>query len=337
MIDLGPVPKTTPHLMADYLELALLYRVRDEISMSDAISFASQGQGDLEDVGDQDEDAFQEISSEEPNYSFLSSAEKNAREQEVAADWFRHIKYRASAFGDLYPFVLDGSNVFSVKAKLNEKHLIYSYLLLCSRLKIFKQQERFLLANYFERLCATVLQGFMVKGSTVRIFGMGSDDRKTHFGVRLKDAISKLAAELNEAPINTSIDAIATNNRGDGGLDIVGYTKLGDNNPSHLVFFGQCASRMTEWPEKQLEAHPIHWQKYIYCIHPPANLVFIPVCFRGADGAWADSNKVTANILFDRLRICNTLAAAPMTAVLPTVHMALASVFLGDSVASKCA
>src|SRR5689334_13398376 len=101
MIDLGPAPKTSPHLMADFLELALFSGAKDEVSVDDAMSMVAKGGGDLEDVGEPEEDLLQQLSSAAPDVP-TAGAERSDREHALAQTWFAQLDYRQQAFGRQY-------------------------------------------------------------------------------------------------------------------------------------------------------------------------------------------------------------------------------------------
>ena len=94
---------------------------------------------------------------------------------------------------------------------------------------------------------------------------------------------------------------------GDGGLDIVGIVDFCDEARGNLALFGQCAAREREWPAKTLEASPLRFRAFFSFLSDPTNIVFIPLCFRKADGTWPSSSKSSGCVLLDRFRIMSLL------------------------------
>jgi len=120
----------------------------------------------------------------------------------------------------------------------------------------------------------------------------------------------KLANNLNERNI-CEPNNIGDKDTGDGGLDIVAWRALpDDNSPGNLICFAQCACSPDEWEGKLFDAHIDKWRHIIDFVHFPANIMFIPLCFRSSNGDWFNKSEIRSSIVLDRLRICKLLENA---------------------------
>jgi hypothetical protein len=94
---------------------------------------------------------------------------------------------------------------------------------------------------------------------------------------------------------------------GDGGLDIVGWKRPGDDNKSFLLMFGQCACTLEEWEEKQHSSSAVTWRSYLTLKAPPSNVTFVPFFYRNSTGDWHADHKIHESILIDRQRLIHLL------------------------------
>lgn len=288
MLEYGIINDRSPHLIADLCEIICYYE-DTSVSRGDIEEYITRNGG---------EGLFSELITD-------SGAETNERIQRLTEDAFQHLMYRQSAFADWYPFKVQ-HDVLELKDQFDPMHTMYSALLSDSRLKMFSRQDRSRLALEFEAICREAIAGLLPKW-TIYHFGVGGSDRK-QFGNKLKDALPKLAEKLRDDLNLRRINQIPDNDSGDGGIDIVAVHEWRDAAESLPVYFAQCAAQQENWPEKRFEAHPISLEKYFSFFHKPGSIMFIPVCYRGPDGQWIDSDG-HQSILIDRLRIIELFQA----------------------------
>lgn len=298
--EVGGIPKSTPYLFADLAELLVCFGGYSELSKSDLEDVIKRGE---EDPDPQERD-------EGPG-GLESSAEKQNKLLEYIDDCFVHLEYRVAAFDSCYPFKVE-SGVLSRRGSLTDYHCLYICLLVCSRLRSFPSHKQQELASLFERVSKDVMKAVMPDSAVVRLFGPNSDDRRNYYGTNLRDALLKLGEDLHETTMDENIQQESSS--GDKGLDVVGYVHLGDSARGSLAFLGQCAAREREWPKKTFEAHPDHWRAFFNFAHNPANIVFIPVCYRQANGEWVKNSSSYGAVLLDRLRICKLLEGKTLPA-----------------------
>lgn len=294
--DYGALNDKSPHILADLLEIKCLNESRPI------------ARGDIETIVGLDggHNLQRELRIEEKAVNTGSSAEQNARVQRLSEDVFSHLSYRARAFQKWYPFTVN-ADVIETSAALSDRQKIYALLLSCSRLKMFSQSARSVLASRFEALSVEALKGLCF-GWDVIHFGMNGKDRP-RFGTKLKVAIAKLASQLKDTALPIEIDAIPDNDHGDGGIDIVIANTLGDDAQGCPCYLVQCAARQDTWPEKKLEAHSLgNIGRWIHFFHNPGTFLAIPLCYRGPDGKWVDTIAFST-VLFDRLRLIKLLDA----------------------------
>lgn len=288
--DYGLINDRAPHLVADLCEI-ISYFNEQEVSRGHVETFLSENSGD----GLRADLRLQN----------LDSAETNERFQELSEEVFRHLGYREKAFGIYYPFTVEG-DILVPTCEITPRKKSYAALLAFSRLKMFAPAARTSFAADFEVFCREAALGFTGTWKVVH-FGKGGCDRKT-FGNKLKDALLKLAEVLRETPMAIEIGKIPDNDVGDAGLDLIIYKEWTDDAPAVPAYFAQCAAQQKTWPTKKFEANPLNLEKYFHFFHRPGTILFIPLCFRGVDGNWINSDG-HQTILVDRQRLLNLIEA----------------------------
>ena len=286
--DYGIINDRAPHLVADLCEI-ISYFEDVEVSRSDIETYLFERGG---------KGLFSELELADPD-----SAEANEEFQKLSEDVFRHFRYRATAFGAYYPFVVRGDLLFPVET-ITQRHKIYAALLAFSRLKMFSRAEQIQFARSFEELCVEAAVGFAANWEVVH-FGTGGRDRQK-YGNKLKNALIRLSEVIREIPIRQEIASLEENNVGDGGVDIIIFRKWSDPARAVPYYFAQCAAQQKTWPGKKYEASPLEHRKYFSFFHEPGVIMFIPLCYRSVDGCWIDS-KGHQTILVDRKRLLDLI------------------------------
>ena len=287
----GLVNDRAPHIVADLCEIISYFENR-EFSRADLETVLSEKAGDglhvdlkLDDVE--------------------SSAEANEVLQALSEEVFRHLRYRVTVFGEYYPFSTQGDLLVPV-TQTTAQHKIYAALLAFSRLTMFSRSEQVRFAAHFEDLCFAASSGFTGTWKVIH-FGVGGRDRP-QYGHKLKDALMNLSRVLREIPIEQEINKISDHNTGDAGIDIVIYKEWHDPARAIPYYFAQCAAQKDNWPTKKFESNPLSLEKFFSFFHKPGTILFIPLCFRGVDGNWINSDG-HQNILIDRQRLLELIEA----------------------------
>lgn len=272
MFKLDKPRDTDTHTRADFAELLCLFdldRTCSQESLSDYIR-------------DNNENGRGLISDEELN------------------DVWAHIRWRAIAFGDYYPFRFhDNGSAFFAAEELTEKQKIYSFLLLCANLP-FVEPDSNPLTNAFERVATHAMRNSWYQGGDIRNFGKVEG---VYEGAKW-ERINALARDIGASPVCNE-NTFRRRDAGDGGIDIVGWLVLDSyerrNIPSGLA---QCACSRNDWVKKQGEiSHDRLAPNILYPSTRWEQIIFIPHCFRGNRGEWAVDGEVGMTVVFDRLRI----------------------------------
>lgn len=287
-------PKHDAFAWVDYLELLCLFNPDREITRADAIDRIRERKdlGEGVDEGQDDEEK--------------SKAELNDDDARRIDDLFRHLQYRAGAFKSFYPFSLsEDGDVLRTESALTEKHKLYIFLLLASNTRYFISHMN-VLTGSFEMISCEVLKKMMPAHAEVHVFGSNGFGGSRYTG-NLWKKVNKLADDIREVVAAKEAE-FPPSDRGDNGLDIVGWVPFGDEAPNLLLVFGQCACSMKEWVQKQNSSSASAWRPTLPLKAPPSNMAFIPFCYRAADGSWHRERKIHGTILVDRLRFVDVLS-----------------------------
>ena len=288
------------HLWADYIELLCLIQVDRVISKSDVLDRVRIVAEDLQE-GQDDNEAEDTLPGD--NLDELPAAELNDKWAGRASTWFRHLSYRAGAFGSSYPFSLtETEDVLKVSSSLTAEQKLYVFLLLCSNLR-YCESSMGALTKTFERLSAEVIKQCLPATAEVHIFGTSEITGGRYTG-DLWTNINKLARDLGES-VKIARTDLAPSDYGDGGLDIVAWVPLGDVNTHRIVLLGQCACTLN-WELKQYTATALKWSQAITLSPSVISVIFIPHALRRADGSWHDKINMTTTMI-DRPRFMHLI------------------------------
>lgn len=304
------------HQWVDYVELLCLVNTDREISKADVLDRVSERKdlGELDEdwndnsdfLPDEYEDSNDDLDfilgeyKQPRNGTDLLPAERNDRNEQIVDEWFNHLEYRQNAFREFYPFTLH-RNILSRKKNLAAQEKLYIFLLLSSSLKYFTKEQEGYFTSRFEIVSLLALKNYLPQGGKAFLVGKNPLNQGRYAGTTWHK-IKTLAQDIRESPPRCKEEDFDRRDTGDKGLDLVGWIRLGDTAQGFLVMFGQCGCGKG-WDIKQLESHETTWRKYLNFTVAPNNLVFIPYCFRGADGNWYKYLDITASILVDRLRL----------------------------------
>lgn len=295
-------PKSTSIHWADYIELLCLANLDGEISEYDVIDRFEERERDLSEGDPDDIDELRSF--EDENEGATRRAEIDDKWKIRVEDWFKVLNVRMSLYGQSYPFIVDEKEI-KLKSSLNNYQTIYIYLLLCSNLYLLDKTNQLVLANSFELMSFDALKSMLPEKAEVHLFGSNPLNNSGKYGGGLSfwKRFNALAKDLCEQinPLVKEADYPASH-KGDGGLDIVAWIPTGDNLPSIPIFFGQCACT-AEWIGKQNDSAFASWTNRINLTNHTNNIVFIPFCYRGADGKWFRVADIRLSFLIDRKRM----------------------------------
>jgi hypothetical protein len=226
------------------------------------------------------------------------------RNESKVADIFRNLAYRVSIFGITYPFQVDCSaqeiQLRDIDSPLRK---LYLQLLLSASLRLVPNTRRQELTAPFERIAMRIFSCLMPSGWEVHQFAAkGSTRYKGHLYKRLE----KLAEDLRGKMLLDKTH-FKTKNAGDGGLDIVAWHPMGNDDRVGIpIALAQCGCTAEEWSLKQLEASPARLESNFTTLHPWATYYFMPqdlVDGRASTLDWQRRASLTKCITVDRLRL----------------------------------
>jgi len=288
---------------ADHIELLCLANIDGEVSESDLIDRFIERERDLRQGDYDDIEYIQDFDIEELSGPTRRSEIPDHWRIDLS-DWFKVLKLRQQLYGDCYPFLILDKEIKLKQQELSNIHKTYIYLLLCSNLYLFNKSAISKFTSSFEFLSLNAIKGILPSHAITDIFGTNPYN-KGKYGSNLNfwGKLNLLSREIDE-PISPHIskEDYTRLNRGDDGLDIVAWIPTGDNLSSKLIFLGQCACT-EEWISKQSDSSHSAWSSKINFINRISNTIFIPFCYRKADGNWFKSGDIRESFLIDRKRI----------------------------------
>ena len=155
----------------------------------------------------------------------------------IVAEAFAEVQRRSESCQGGYPFVMarEGRTLRLAYEDENEKHIIYKYLLLATRLNMNNNRIH---ANFdgtliFEELSAETARSYL--GARAEGFVLGTANQGHNFPARVND----LCRQLREGGEFIKRNYAPPTER-DGKLDIVAWKPFSDLLPGKLITFGQC-------------------------------------------------------------------------------------------------
>lgn len=296
--NLGRPPRTKEtYVWADYGELLCLDS-SDRMSTVDDLFDIVHDLRDERDGDDSPEDA------DDDDATALGPDERRVA---WASDLVNHWAFRARMFGEHYPFTVAGG---VLRAKLGQRtaaQRLYLFLLLAGSGRYLARPAHSRLTRTFEEVSLQALKQYLPPSATAGLFHRG-----LYIGNLFKK-IESLASDLGETCTAKAQD-FKRRNVGDGGLDVVAWVRFpGDDDLGRgfLTVFGQCACSPEDWESKQTSVDDREWRKRIDLQVSPQPVLFIPFCYRAADGSWPSREGLRPNtVLVDRVRIMRLLDPA---------------------------
>lgn len=274
------------HYFCDYIELLALINNNDLLAVADVY------------------DRFYEDNSIEipENNSDIDLGSEVSQTNDIwesrIKEWFSILDTRKNIFGDFYPFKIEHDTIHMC-SELTYKQLLYIFLLLNSNQNYIRSNSQ--LTSDFEEFSLRALKNFLPSNAQCYRFGKSMLDQDRYKG-NISKKIDDLAKDLKYST-KYKEHYFASNDNGDGGLDIVSWIPFkGDENQNNMqVYLCQCATGK-EWYKKQDDTDKFV-DNYID-FRTQVNLVmFIPFDGRNMDRTFNEEAKMKKNIIFDRVRL----------------------------------
>ncbi len=226
-------------------------------------------------------------------------SDENEGPTNLAAEVFEEIVKRSQIVGDGYPFLTDG-NIMEIRA---ERRASSSYLF-CLGLEYFNEHVTLALrAREFEAVAAAAARSYF-NGESVSIGAPWATEEITDHRA-LRQLVSNLIPDLGPPTDDAGPGA------GDGGWDVVVVSDFSDRHFSRIIALGNCATGLTNWKTKGMEAQVTYFWS-LFTRPPQAEnvcLTFVAVPFRMRREDRLRKAGPT-NIPFDRMRICEHTSVA---------------------------
>lgn len=212
------------------------------------------------------------------------------------------IQIRLHAYDSTYPFLVsEDKDTIELNFNESDAQTAYLGLLIASCLRNVVSAERNNIAREFEEASLVIFEKLMPAGSEVRATWAGASTGAPYTGT-LFEKLTALANDLRCLP-NFQANDFNNNDYGDGGIDLVSWHPMADQQQGMPIAFAQCGCSKDDWEYKQIEAHTAKHRPKLPTMHPWSNYYFMPLHFRRPDGDWAKKSDLGEVILVDRLRI----------------------------------
>jgi hypothetical protein len=209
---------------------------------------------------------------------------------------------RKSEFNHSYPFsVTDDKDTIVFEYDGSKQQQAYIALLIASCMRNIQKTRISEVARAFEKTCFVVFSKLMPIGSEVRATWAGGGVEAPYVGTLFEKM--KAIAEDIRCTANFKERDFRTNDRGDGGIDLIAWHPMTDKRTGIPIAFAQCGCSKDDWTFKQLEASPSKHYSHFPVMHRWATYYFLPLDLRHADGGWACESDIGEAIIVDRLRM----------------------------------
>lgn len=216
--------------------------------------------------------------------------------------WFSLLKMRGERYGDYYPFEFTDETSFKIKTDITEKQKIYIFFLMASLLSNTNHIQA--ITSSFELIAKSALSGYLSNSAQCHLFGASNGNNLDYSGL-LVEKVRKLASDL-ECQIKVKDSDLNKHNNGDSGVDIVAWVAFGEDSCKQNIQVYLCQSAAGKnWKEKQNSIEKL--KNLISFPRATHNVMFIPYDARNESGNFEEQTSITADLIFDRLRIIKLL------------------------------
>ncbi len=231
------------------------------------------------------------------DYSSTGVQEDDGRKEDDMVAIYQELEDRQKASRGGYPFVVaQHGHALHRREKINERMMIYFYLLLATRLNMKTQRRHNDIDGtlLFERLAADIARTYFGDRASSYIFG---SDNKSSF----RKKIDLLCKEyINEG------DGLSEQQREpterDGKLDVVVWKHFSDRSSGKLIGFGQCKTG-THYREQLTQLQPDEFCRKWMRTQPvftPIRMFFVTEALSRRQ--WRNIS-IDSGLLFDRCRV----------------------------------
>ena len=162
-------------------------------------------------------------------------AEQRDKDEKWLKYLFEILEERRLLFGLHYPFNLRDGKLLEVREEMTWKNELYIYLLIASKLNIFKDFKTEITTE-FERVSSVVLRNFLPSNAIIKEFGKNSE-----YQGNAKNKIKALSKDLGLDNDEYELASIPERNNQERGLDLIGWVPFKDNCMNKLIYLAQCA------------------------------------------------------------------------------------------------
>lgn len=196
------------------------------------------------------------------------TAQQRDKDEKWLQELFSLLEERRNLFGIHYPFTLRDEKELEIKEDLTWKNRFYIYLLIASKLNIFKD-FRNEITSEFEIVSSVVLKNFLPHNAIVKEFGKNSE-----YQGNAKTKIRNLAKDLGLESNDYEINCVPDRNNQERGLDLIAWIPFEDACMNKLIYLGQCAcgkNTESKYHDTRRFSNYFHFYKT-----KPQHLMFIP-------------------------------------------------------------
>ena len=215
-------------------------------------------------------------------------------------------RMRREIFPKSYPFTVpdDEHDIIELHDHLDNLQKCYLSLLIFSCLKYFQNDKIDSLSREFEKMCCSVFEFCVPKGSKVKGNWPNPDsDDNCYTGV-LADRLKTIAKDIRSTTDETTVDEqYGRSTAGDAGIDLVAWHEMFDNRAGIPIAMGQCSCSRSEWKLKPYESSHSRHQTIFPLIQPWLNFYFCPLDLWKDRNHWRMEKDVRSGIFMDRHRI----------------------------------
>jgi len=282
------------HLLVDYIELRCLVNADHNMVLSD-----------LKEIFTAEDEEVDMRFSEDDIASPDDASEPDDANERFLADLFRHMQSRQIHYGSSYPFEVNDGQI-AIKVALDDMHIAYLYLLLCSHLKYIAKEHHAQLTSEFEFVSIKCIEMLVVPNHELHVFGKNSKIKSARYTGNAINRLQLLADDLG-GHLKVGAADFPKTSTGDSGLDIVGWFNCWDLLKNQLVLVGQCKCSM-KWTEVKDARQRLH--ELMSLNDEVANYFLIPFHYRRSTNDWHQAASAGRKCLIDRERFIKSFPMA---------------------------
>lgn len=277
--------KFDKHLLVDYIEMRCLVNADHSMVLSEI------------------KDIFT-IEDEEINLNFnwddsapKTMVERHDKNERFLADLFSQMRSRQKFYGERYPFKVNDGEL-SLKSTLDDEHMAYLYLLLCSHLKYVDVKHHAQLTSEFEYVSLKCLELLHNREYQLFIFGKNSKIGSERYRGNAIKRLTLLADDLGGV-LRVGAEDFPKTSTGDSGIDIVGWFNPWDHLKDQPILVAQCKCS-DSWPDVKDARSRLN--ELMHLNDDISNFFLIPFHFRQSSNDWHNAASAGRRCLIDRER-----------------------------------